>query len=310
MIGVILNPKAGRVARSPRLAERLREIVGNDGRVYETRDAQALHAAMLELRQRRAGVVGICGGDGTALWVMSEVAALFEPQQLPQVLFLPAGTVNTIAADMGVRGRAEDVLARYVERVRLGETVERVERDLLRVGERCGFLFGAGMGGRFFESYYGGPVPGIAWATVLAVRIFGSALVGGKFAGHLFAPVRAEVTVDGVRLPHDSFTLIVAGAVRNAGLGFKPTYRAGSVPGTFHLFASGLPPNVLARNARRVLRGEPLRGKPHFDLLAHEVQIRFAAEEPCVVDGDLFHETAVTLRAGPRVTFLVPGGAP
>ncbi|MBI5479625.1 MAG: hypothetical protein HY906_12250 [Deltaproteobacteria bacterium] len=306
MIGIVTNPNANGRARDRGLAARLRDIAGADGRVFETRTLAEAGEAVAACAGLGVDTIGICGGDGTGLAVLSEVTARFPAGGLPRVLPLPGGRVNTVAADLGVQGTPEQILGRFVRRLRRGETVPGVERDLLGVGARRGFLFGAGMAGRFFEAYYGGPGPGVAWAGVLAARIFLSSLVSGSFGRMVFAPVEAEIVADGERLPHDRFSLILAGAIASAGLGFRPTYRAGTVPGRIHLVATGLTPAQLAWNTPRVRRGEPLVGAPHFDLLAREARIRFACPQPHVVDGDLFRAAEVLLRAGPRVTILRP----
>ena len=120
--------------------------------------------------------------------------------------------------------------------------------------------------------------------------------------------------------------LIVAGTIANAGLGFKPTYRGNAVPGRLHLVATGLGPAELARNAVRCLLGRRLKGRPHYDLLAAEVRIRFARPQTYTFDGDLFREHRRRLRfdlgAGEetgrhdhkkyprRCTYSHPGGHP
>jgi diacylglycerol kinase family enzyme len=306
MIGIITNPNAAGRSRDRRLAARLRAIVGADGRVFETRTLDAMSEAVAACRDLGVETIGVCGGDGTGLAVLSEVVARFPAARLPRILLLPGGRVNTVAADLGVAGTPEQLLGRFVRGRRSGAVVPGVERDLLGVGPRRGFLFGAGMAGRFFEAYYGGPGPGVVWAGVLAARIFLSSLVSGSFGRRVFAPVEAEIVADGEPVPHDRFSLILAGAIASAGLGFRPTYRAGTVPGTFHLFATGMTPARLAWNTPRVRRGERLQGSPHFDLLVREASIRFAAPQPYVVDGDLFRDTEVLLQAGPRVTILRP----
>ena len=306
MIGLITNPNTHGPSRDRGLALRLRALAGADGRVFETRTMGELGEAVAVCLGLGVDAVGICGGDGTGLAVLSEAVARFPAGRLPPVLLLPGGRVNTVAADFGVVGTPEEVLGRYLRRARRGQTVPWIQRDLLGVGPHRGFLFGAGMAGKFFEAYYGGPVPGVAWASVLAVRIFLSSLVSGPFGRRVFAPVAAEIVADNEPLPHDRFSLILCGAIASAGLGFRPTYRAGTVPGTFHLFATGLTPAQLAWNTPRVRRGERLHGSPHFDLLVREARIRFAVPQPFVIDGDLFHATELLLGAGPRVTILRP----
>jgi diacylglycerol kinase (ATP) len=306
MIGIVTNPNALGLVRDPGLAARLAAIVGAEGRVVETHTPEELAAAVVEFRSLGVDAVGICGGDGTNLSVLSAVLRHYPPADLPRFVVLRGGTVNTLARNVGVRGGAEDILGRLMAHVRGGTAVPSVETGLLAVGDRYGFLFGAGMPERFFEAYDGGPATGVAWASVLAARIIGSALVGGRFAHWIFDPVEIAITVDGRRLSQERFTLVVAGTIQDVGLGFRPTYLGGTVPGRFHLVATALSPARLARNAVRCLRGKPLAGQPTFDILAEHAELRFARPQSYALDGDRFRATEVSLRAGPRVTILTP----
>ncbi|HEY3355335.1 MAG TPA: diacylglycerol kinase family protein [Polyangia bacterium] len=306
MIGIVTNPNALGLVRDRHLAARLRVIARDVGIVRETHTPADLRAAVQEFRRLGIGILATCGGDGTNLSVLSEAVRVFPPGALPRVLILRGGTVNTVASELGLSGHPEEILARCVALHRRDQLMPATQRNLLRVGEQHGFLFGAGMAGRFFEAYYGGPITGVAWASVLAARIIGSAFLNGTFAQWIFHPVEAEITADGHRLPIDRFTLIVAATIASAGLGFKPTYLGNAAPGRLHLIASGLSPAELAANAPRCLLGRRLKGRPHCDLLAEEVRIRFARPETYTFDGDLFRAREVVLRAGPRVTFLTP----
>jgi diacylglycerol kinase family enzyme len=306
MIGVVVNPHAGGRAGDRRLAARLRDLVGGDGAVVETHALDEVPAAVADLATRGVDTVATCGGDGTNLSVLTAMGGSFPAGAWPRILMLRGGTVNTSAANLGITGRPLEILARYLRRRRAGRPLPTLTRELLTVDEHHGFLWGAGMAGRFFEAYDGGPVTGLPWAGLLGLRIFASALVGGDFARWIFAPLAAEVEVDGQVLPHDRFSLILAGAVPNDGLGFRATYRAGTVPGRFHLVATGLSAGRLAWNTPRMLAGRPVRGTPHFDRLAREVRVRFAAPQCQVLDGDRRRGAEVRLRSGPAVTFVVP----
>jgi diacylglycerol kinase family enzyme len=306
MIGIVTNPNALGLVRDRHLASRLRAIVGDAGAVRETHTPADLTAAVRRFAAEGADVIGTCGGDGTNLSVLSEAVRRFPRDRLPRFLILRGGTVNTAANELGIDGHPEEILERFVELYTHRLPVPGKERDLLGVGGLHGFLFGAGMAGRFFEAYYGGPVTGVPWASVLATRIIASAFLNGHFARWIFNPVEAEIVADGHQLPLERFTLIVAGTILNAGLGFKPTYRGDAEPGRLHLIATGLSPARLASNAVRCLRGKKLKGHPHFDVLARAVRIRFARPQTYTFDGDLFRASEVTLRTGPRITFLTP----
>jgi diacylglycerol kinase family enzyme len=313
MIGIITNPNALGLVRDQRLGRRLADLVGQDGVVFETRTPDELRQAVRELRAQKVDVIATCGGDGTNLTTITEVVRAFAhggshngQSRLPAFGILRGGTVNTVAGNLGVHGHPEEILARLCERYRQGGDIPSVEHDLLGVNGMYGFLFGAAMPGRFFEAYYGGPRAGVAWAAALAARTVGSGLVRGRFARWMFSPTCAEVTVDGQALAAREFTLIVAATVRDVGLGVKPTYRAGTEPGRFHLVASSLSAGRLVAQAARVFAGRPLRGSPHTDVLAERAEIRFAEPQTYTLDGDLFRADKVELACGPRLRILTP----
>ena len=369
MIGLITNPNALGMVRDRELGRRLESIVGADGIVYETRTPDDLKGAIREFRRRGVKIVAICGGDGTNLTTLTEIARVWQakqirrgngvaarakkdsaapdpvevnaadlsapigiwpariarntsslprppqsgseymappPEPLPKIAILRGGTVNTVAHNVGVKGKPDQILERVVASYRRGEEIPHSDLDLLEVNGMYGFLFGACMPGRYFEAYYGGPTTGAGWASVLAVRTVASAAVRGQFAKWMFNPIPAEVIVDGQKLEPHEFTLIVAATVKNVGIGVKVPYLAGTVPGRFHLIASSLPMLKLIGQAARVFAGRPLRGQPHTDTLAKKTEIRFQETQTYTLDGDLFRAERIQLAAGPRVSILRP----
>ena len=228
------------------------------------------------------------------------------PEPLPMVAILRGGTVNTVAHNIGLKGRPDEILARVVEQYRSGQEIPHSDLDLLEVNSMYGFLFGACMPGRFFEAYYGGPTTGATWASVLAMRTVASAVARGAFAKWMFSPIPAQVTVDGRPLDSQAFTLLVAATVQNVGIGVRVPYRAGTVPGRFHLVASSLPMMNLVGQFARVFAGRPLRGEPHTDTLAKKAEIKFEETQTYTLDGDLFRAERIQLAAGPRVSILRP----
>ncbi len=306
MIGVILNPNALGVRRRPGLRQRLERILATQGVVVETRTPSELAAAAQHFSQSGARVVATCGGDGTNLSTITEVVRAYGADQLPTFAILRGGTVNTIAENLKIDGTPENILARLVARAQEGEIPSRGQ-DLLQVNGMYGFLFAAAMGARFLEAYYGGPMPGPAWAGLLAARTIASSLVTGKFARWLFSAVDLELEVDGrpvpaVRAPR----LLLASTVPDVGIGMKVTWQAGKQPGRFNLIASNLSTVAMGLQFHRVVTGQPLKGSPHYDVLATSARIRFAEPQTFTLDGELFREREVTIGMGPRLWVARP----
>lgn len=300
-IGVVVNPNALGVRRRPGLPAALERILAGRGRLVETRTPDDLRRAVARFRAEGLEVIATCGGDGTNLSTLTELVRAYGRERLPTFAILRGGTVNTVAENLGVRGRPEALLARLVRAAEDGEVSTRGQ-DLLEVGGRFGFLFAAAMGARFLEAYYGGPVQGPAWAGVLAARTVASSLVTGRFARWLFAPVPVALEVDGRAADGiEGARLLLASTVPDVGIGMKVTWQAGRQPGRFHLVASELSTVKMALQLRRVLAGQPLEGAPHLDVLARRARLRFDAPQTFTLDGELFRESCVEIAIGPRL---------
>jgi diacylglycerol kinase (ATP) len=320
MIGVILNPNAYGVGRDSGLLARLRAVVGADGEVLETRTLDELTGVVDRFAEAGADLVCTCGGDGTNLSALTQLVRRFGPRGLPRFAILRGGTVNTVAENLAIRGRPDEILARILDRRRAGLAPIEQGQDLLEVSSppenggpepgpdraMYGFLFAAAMGARFLEAYYGGPVQGVAWATALAARTIGSSLIQGRFARWLFDPIEVSLSADGQPLPIPAVRLLLASVVPSVGIGMKVTWQGGRQPNRFHLIASALPTAKMALQLRSVLGGRPLEGAPHIDRLVQSLDIGFRSREPYTLDGDLFRERRIRIRVGPRIWLLKP----
>ncbi|MSP60306.1 MAG: hypothetical protein EXR72_08190 [Myxococcales bacterium] len=306
MIGVVLNPNAHGVTRDRTLAARLHAVLGGDGEIVETSTQEDLPRAIARFAEQGCDLVASCGGDGTNLSILSELVRRFGPDRLPRFAILRGGTVNTVAENLGIRGRPDEILGRIVARRRAGDPIKETGQDLIEVNGRHGFLFAAAMGARFLEAYYSGPVQGAAWATALAVRTVASSLVQGRFARWLFEPIRVTLIADGETLAIARVRLLLAATIPSVGIGMKVTWQGGTQPNRFHLIASALPLRTMALQLDRVLGGRPLRGEPHIDRLVRDLVIRFESAEPYTLDGELFREQQIHLRVGPRIWLVRP----
>ena len=224
-------------------------------------------------------------------------------ERLSAFAILRGGIVNTIAGNLAIHGRPDELLGRVVAAARNGG-VPTVAQDLIEVNGLYGFLFASLMGARFLEAYYGGLAPGLISATVLTARTVVSSFIQGRTARWLFSPVAVTLTVDGVALPSEAYRLLVASTVPDVGMGFRVPWQAGREPGRFHLVASGLSTTAMAMQLHRVFRGRPLLGAPHLDRLATRAHIRFDAPQSYTLDGDLFRATEVSIATGPRIAIV------
>ena len=123
-LAVVVNPHAYGVRRAPGLAERLRALVGGDGEVVVTRTPADLAAAARRFAGEGVPLVATCGGDGTNLSTLTALVRAYDGAPLPIFAILRGGTVNTVAQNLGVRGRPDAILGRLAAAVRIDREVE------------------------------------------------------------------------------------------------------------------------------------------------------------------------------------------
>ena len=219
MIAVIVNPRSRANRRDPRIAAEFQAIVGEHGRVFAPKSLEELDAAAAELRRAPPTVLAVHGGDGTLHKTVTALDRAFGASPIPPIAVLCGGTMNVVATSLAIRERPAVFLRAIVDAVREGRSLDTIRRRCLRIGDELGFLFGSGLPANFLTEYYapGGYGPGrAAW---LLARAFLSALWHGPFVRKLFKRFEGSVRVDGALLERTAFVGLMAGTVREVGLG-------------------------------------------------------------------------------------------
>jgi diacylglycerol kinase (ATP) len=306
-VDVVLNRNARRLLPQGGLLDTLAQVAVREGaRVHETRDLDDLERAAADISTRGTEAVVLAGGDGSCMAGVSALVRAFAGTPLPAFALAPAGTVGTIARNIDARHRNAETVIRDACR----GTTRKVLWPTLRVDDAearryVGFIFGCGLVQRFFEVYDASP-RGVGAAASIAARVFVGSLIDSKLARQVLDPVACRVTVDGHMQPATSYSLVVASVVRDVGIGFRVTYRAGEENERFHVVASGLPPKSLGFQVPRVLAGRPLQGEPRIDTLASSLRVDFAGDDGAyVLDGELVQARWVNVIAGPVLKLLV-----
>lgn len=311
-IGVVLNPKSGKNLRDPGAARRLAKTLGDSGIVREAHSLDELYRIAEDFQRLEIDVLAISGGDGTNHVTLTGFIDVYNAQSLPQVAFLRGGTMNTVANSIGIpRGKPEGLLDRLTRAYaqRSVRPLVNVERHVMRIGTTYGFLFGTGAVYGFLAEYYRGgtgrPSPIIAARTLLSG--VGSALVGGEIVSRIAAPFRGWVEHDdGTTWEERDWFSVAGGTIDQIGLNFKPFYRWGETPGTFHLLGIQTSAMGFVADLPRIWRAQPMRdGKtveatvPHTRLHSSDGVMRY------MIDGDL-HESKgpLDVTIGPRVQIV------
>jgi diacylglycerol kinase (ATP) len=306
-VDVVLNPNARGLRDERGLRATLRDVAARAGaRVHETPDLAALGDAARAIAARGADAVVLVGGDGSFMRGLSALAEAFGERDLPPVALAPAGTVGTVARNLGLRSPLALTLAACSGEAQVTTSPTLRVRD--EGGRsRIAFVFGAGLAAQFFGVYYRSTSPGLGTAAGIAARVFAGSFVGSALAREVLGFATCALRIDGERHPAPSWSLVVASVVRDLGLHFRVTYRAGERSDRFHVVASGLPPGRLGPQMPRVIAGRPLRGEPQVDALARSLAVDFAdGPGPYVLDGDVLRARSIVVEAGPVLRLLRP----
>lgn len=309
-IDLIINRRARMLDEQPALAGSLAALARGRARVHTTESPGELTEVARTLAACGTDLVLLAGGDGS---LMAGVTALHEAfgDELPAISPIPAGTAGTIARNWGIAGAPAACLERVLERPRrrvLRPSLRVAERHAQQTVERIGFIIGTGLVARFFRVYYARGAPGYRGSAQLVARIFAESFVGGRLAREVLDPLPCELIVDGVRRAPDAWSLICCSVVRDLGIHMLVNYRAGEDARRPHLVATPMAPHQLGPRAPRVLRGLPIGGREHVDVLASEFTIAFPKGEtgPYVLDGELYAAPSVDVSAGPLLVVATP----
>jgi len=240
-VGVITNPNSKKNYRHPNRRRNLEQAVGSHGVVRETRSLAELPAVVTELLDADCQYWVCDGGDGTLHWVLNALYSAVQartpagqPLVLPVIVPTNGGTVDFVARKAGLKGDADSIVRRLVDRLESPAPLATIQIDTCRVQgarhdvadfDRIGLAAAlGGIASRFFDHFYALPKDrgALAIAGVIGAAA-GSALVHSlapplrRFfsmdAGDFFRPTRARVEVDGEVLPFSDFTSMQIGAI-------------------------------------------------------------------------------------------------
>jgi diacylglycerol kinase family enzyme len=279
-------------------------LIGDRGSAAATRSLDDLYRVAEEFKRAEIDVLGINGGDGTIHHTITAFVKTYADRPLPMVAILRGGTMNTIANSYGIRGEPSNLLFELVDKYHNDEPFDVFEKEILRIGDAYGFIFGTGVIYNFLDAYYKTGRPSPATAARLLARAIGSVVVGGELAKQLTARAHARVTVDGTTWARDDFLTVTAACVEQIGLGFRPYYRWND-PGGFPILGIHVPSAFgLVTELPRIHAGQPMRRHKLIDQVARDVL--FEAEElRYTIDGDTYTtRESLRVRLGPRLRFV------
>jgi diacylglycerol kinase family enzyme len=265
--------------------ERLGQILGREGVFRKTQTLEEIWDAAREFRRGKIDILVIDGGDGTLHHTLSAFIPIYSGMDLPPIVLLRGGTMNTIAQSLGMKGISEVILERIISATRGRAPFEVVRANTLRVNDRYGFIFGLGFPVKLLKAYYRGHGRG-RWKTIRVLLKIVFSMVGkGGADGNLFHPFEAEV--------------------KEVGLGFKPTRRAGEREGLFQILCCDMGPKRMGLTALKILLDMELRDSKLFDRMVTRSVITLEKPVDMQMDGEIFEDQKeICLHVGPAIRFI------
>jgi diacylglycerol kinase family enzyme len=294
---VIANPQAGKIRRSRATVRRLARAVQDQGQLFVPLGLDELERCAAEIAVMRPETVAIAGGDGTVMRVLSSLLRLYREAELPKLLLLPFGTVNTTIRRMVGSAAPWSLLDQFLADRGAYRRQPCLRVDIDEVAHLAATL-GTGLVSHFFDEYMSVASRGMTTALGVFAKVFFGSFVGHDYAKRILAPVEGKLSIEGRATELSAFTLLVCSVFENVGLGLRPTYRATEAPGKVHLVATDLAARRLGPQAWRVLLGKPLLAPNLVDELLRDFQLEFAVPTPMVLDGERLRARKVTVRTG------------
>lgn len=180
--GIISNPFAKMNKKHPEHNTQMWYTLANEGLYKVTHSLSELEKVCQEFCARKINLVGIVGGDGSIGLVLSYLFRAYNnsEQGLPKILLLKGGTINFLAANLGIQTPAltclNDTLFFIKKNLPLYETPVRT----IDVNGRIGFVFAGGFATTFLEEYYKNKTNSAGVAISISKYV-----VDGVFAGKI-----------------------------------------------------------------------------------------------------------------------------
>lgn len=293
-IGIILNPLSGRVRRNPgRFSELVSRIPAAS--IVQTSNPSEMGTALAAWALADNGVLVVIGGDGTLqaalTWLYRQ-----QPEHIPQIMPIAAGTTNMSARAIGLRDNPLTTLEALVAWLEhSGPAPSCLPRPVLQVMDtstltlQCGMFFGAGAivtGVRYFHSRVKpAGVKGIAGPALAFLRML--LALSTRTSGPLLQRVKARIDIGPVQR-EAPWLLLLATTLDKLMLGSKPFW--GAERAAMHFTAIATPSSRLWYALPWVLRGRPtsaMRRDP--DYLSHNANsVNIEHLQEYLLDGEIF----------------------
>ncbi|MFW6365809.1 MAG: diacylglycerol/lipid kinase family protein [Spirochaetota bacterium] len=311
LMGIIVNPYSRRNLKNREAT--VDDFVRTGGSAVDVRPTESLEHlddVLREFKENAYPYIGISGGDGTIHNVITRIINIYMPEPPPPVLLFNDGTMNNIAASIGLGGDSAQILKRFLAAVTRSFYPRMLYRDTLKIEDRYCFLFGMGMIANFLNECYSDGQKGFRKNIEAIGKTFGEVLnslmtnTGTNL--DVMKHMEAEVRINSRKIGFHNMLFLLAGTVENIGMGFRALYRANDIPGTFHVFVNGMQPIDLAGQLNRFLSGTPVESNVNIDETVRKLEICTDCAFEYTMDGDMYSaHSRIIVETGVPVRLLL-----
>lgn len=339
-VGVIINPNSGRNQVFRPWVRHVKRMVEPYGIVRLTNNLEEVRETIHDFIQQEVLYYVADGGDGTFNWMLNIANEVFLEKtgkgvDEQPVMLLPSrgGTINFLANAAGIFGNRIRIIKSLVNSCKnqtpypkhplpsfiatgTKEIVDQT-KDFYRIG------FASAIGGiaqRFLEHYYGEKYQG----GVTILKIIGKAVSSylleneaprfvkdslpenfRRYSRRIFQPCKAEVYLDGFRLPFNHYGAINVGAVP-ANLANIVRIFNKAEDGNLHIHAGAITPMDIIKSIPGLVSGGSYHSEELVDSKAKSISIIAAQNELLHpnIDGEIFYNfKELHINPGPIINF-------
>jgi hypothetical protein len=294
-----VNTSSGKHLKLRSQLRRLEALCDGRVKLVELSSDNALLEQVNGLPRNPGLQVGVLGGDGSLMRVMSCLNQVLGPEQLPLLVPVPFGTMCTTSRRWGAGTSPWQTLDAWIYR----QAMILHRRETLSISaddeELVGCTVGTGLVTHFFERYEAMGARGFLTATRIAFESFLGSFVSSPMSRRIMQLMQCRLVADDEPISTSGFSLIVSSVFKDVGLGIQVTHQAGDLPGHVALVASGLPAHRLGPQFWRVLTGRPLKDSSGVDRLVERWSLTFPEQGCVIIDGDRRRAHSFRVRPGP-----------
>lgn len=305
-IGVILNPFSKKYKNDPNKLDHMAFIIGDKASCKPTEDASDLLRVAEEFKSRDIDVLAISGGDGTIHCTITTFINVYGEKPLPKITFLRGGTLNTIAATLGIKGSTENLMSNLLIKYHEDKAFDIRKLRLMKINQLYGTIFGLGLIYNFMEEYYKNATLNPVVAAKTVTRAVFSGIFNGKLSQKMFKRFDADVIVNGKKWPFANYCAVFSGSIRQVGLDFNVFRSMIDQNEGFHTIGLNLSPHEIILQIKKMHDGKPPKHEGILEEPAKTMEIQLVEPLPYTIDGDMLEpQQKFTISEGPEITILV-----